>query len=199
MREIFFVTGNYHKFKEISSIFRDSLRSIKIKRVKLRKVEIQSDSLEKIAQFAAEWIINHTNFREPFIIEDAGLFIDELRGFPGPYSHYVYKTIGINGILELMRTSENRNALFKSAIAFWDGNKIVVFSGQVEGTISLEPRGTFGFGFDPIFIPQNTNKTFAEMKMQEKNLYSHRAKATKKLIEYIASNLFLPESTDSTG
>jgi len=199
MKEIFFVTSNYHKFREIMDIFMNYLKGVELKITKIKKIEIQSDNLEKIVRFATEWILENTNFRKPFFVEDAGLFINALKGFPGPYSHYVYKTIGINGILKLMNNVTDRSALFQSIIAFWDGNKITTFKGQINGNISLEPRGTFGFGFDPIFIPQNATKTFAEMTIQEKNLHSHRAKSAKKLVKYIAKNLFSLESTDPTS
>lgn len=199
MREIFFITSNYHKFREIAEIFASYSKEIRIRIAKIKKIEIQSDNLEKIVQFAAKWILENTSFRHLFFIEDAGLFIHALNGFPGPYSHYIYETIGINGILKLMHNITDRSALFQSVIAFWDGHKIITFKGQVSGYIALEPKGTFGFGFDPIFIPQNAIKTFAEMTTQEKNIYSHRARAAKKLIEYITKNLFSSESTDPSS
>jgi len=183
MPTIYFVTNNANKFREVAHIFDREMPIIKLKMINLTKIEIQSPDLIEIVRYAVENISRR--FKEPFFVEDAGLFIDELRGFPGPFSHYVYDTIGINGILKLLENIRNRQAHFKSIIGFWDGDKIKIFEGIVKGQISLSPRGNKGFGFDPIFIPNGTRKTFAEMEIDEKNKYSHRAKATRKLIEYL--------------
>ena len=87
-----------------------------------------------------------------------------------------------------MQQATNRTAVFQSAIALKKPTgEIHLFTGETHGTITTEKRGTHGFGFDPIFQPQGTNKTYAEMTLEEKNTYSHRAKATKKLAEYLAS------------
>lgn len=198
MNELFFITGNYNKFKEIKNMFDEHLKMIRLKIAKLTKLEIQSERLEDIVNYAAKWILENTDFKSPFFIEDAGLFVDALNGFPGPYSHYVYKTIGIKGVLKLMEKKENRAASFQSVIALWDGEKISIFKGIVTGEISKTPRGVHGFGFDPIFIPKESNKTFAEMTITEKNQYSHRAKSTKKMIDYINKLLSL-EPTNPTG
>ena len=183
MPTIYFVTNNVNKFREIAHIFDKEMPIIKLKMTNLTKIEIQSPDLIEIVRYAVENISRR--FKEPFFVEDAGLFIDKLGGFPGPFSHYVYDTIGIDGILKLLESSENRQAHFKSIIGFWDGNEIKIFEGIVKGQITLSPRGSKGFGFDPIFIPNGARKTFAEMEIDEKNQYSHRAKAARKLIEYL--------------
>ncbi len=198
MDELFFITSNRNKFLEINNMFRTSLKHVKLKRADIKKIEIQSKNLEEIVRYAAEWILENTDFRKPFFIEDAGLFIDILNGFPGPYSHYVYETIGIDGVLRLLGDIEKRDAKFLSVIAFWDGHKVVTFIGEVTGKIARCPRGSHGFGFDPIFIPNESDKTFAEMDLNEKNLYSHRSKAAKKMIDYISKILLPTKSTNST-
>ena len=117
------------------------------------------------------------------MLEDAGLFIDALRGFPGVYSKYVFFTIGLPGILQLLQGAENRKAVFRSVYAYSEpGQKPVIVVGECNGTISTEPRGEHGFGYDPLFIPKGAKKTFGEMTIEEKNQYSHRAKALEKLI-----------------
>jgi XTP/dITP diphosphohydrolase len=118
-------------------------------------------------------------------VEDAGLFIEALNGFPGPFSSYVYKTIGTQGVLRLMRGIKNRNALFLSAVAFCKPKSDPqVFVGKVDGVITLKERGGYGFGFDPIFQPKGKKKTFAEMRRGEKNKFSHRAKALRNFAEW---------------
>jgi XTP/dITP diphosphohydrolase len=125
----------------------------------------------------------------PVIVEDAGLFIDALKGFPGPYAAYAYKTVGNKGLLKLLQGVENRKAVFKAAIAYCEGETKapVVFVGEAEGEITVAERvgnGKSGFGFDPIFQPSGSAKTFAEMTLEEKNRFSHRAKAVRKFAEW---------------
>ena len=109
------------------------------------------------------------------IIEDDGLHIDSLDGFPGPYSSYAHKTIGNKGILNLLK--QNRGAQFISTITYCDKNGLESFEAKLDGTISKSQKGK-GWGFDPIFIPKNTTKTFGELI--NKNILSHRYKALKK-------------------
>jgi XTP/dITP diphosphohydrolase len=125
----------------------------------------------------------------PIIVEDAGLFIGALNGFPGPYAAYAYKTIGNRGLLRLMENVENRKAEFQSVVAYFDAEpkSPICFKGEVAGEIVKEERRgdcKSGFGFDPIFKPASCNKTFAEMSLTEKNKYSHRAKAFRNFAEW---------------
>jgi XTP/dITP diphosphohydrolase len=123
-------------------------------------------------------------------VEDAGLFISRLSGFPGPYSAYVYKTIHNDGILKLLEGSKERDAKFQSVIGYCDQETVcepIFFEGVVNGEITLTERkeqGKSGFGFDPIFEPSGIEKTFAEMTIIEKNRYSHRAMAIRKFAEW---------------
>ena len=119
-------------------------------------------------------------------MEDAGLFVEALNGFPGPYSKYVYTTVGIKGILNLMKNVTNRSAYFMSAVSFGNPNEEpFCFVGKADGKLSLDERGTSGFGYDPIFIPsEGDGRTFAEMTTDEKNGYSHRAKALRKFAKW---------------
>jgi XTP/dITP diphosphohydrolase len=123
-------------------------------------------------------------------VEDAGLFLDALEGFPGPYAAYVYKTIHNSGILKLMENLNERHAKFQSVIAYYDNQAICepeCFDGESKGQITITERkeqGKSGFGFDPIFQPEGSSKTFAEMTIAEKNSYSHRAKAIRKFAEW---------------
>ena len=91
----------------------------------------------------------------------------------------------INKVLNKLQGNENRNAQFKTVISLMLNGKQNNFTGICKGQIINEQRGNYGFGYDPIFIPEGSNKTFAEMQMEEKNLYSHRRKATDKLINFL--------------
>ncbi len=145
-----------------------------------QKLEIQSNDLEEIASTALALVLQRT--AKPVFVEDSGLFVHELNGFPGPYSSFVYETLGVEGILKLLDSAKSRKAEFRSSVAFgMDGKAVANFSSATEGVIQLQGRGEKGFGFDPIFVPMWTQKTFAEMELKEKTIYSHRSKALSKL------------------
>lgn len=180
---IFFATNNINKFNEARMVLAEYKIAVGMLRVKT--LEIQSESLEEIAKTSAIDAFKKSNL--PLITEDAGLFIEALNGFPGPYAAYVYKTIGNEGILKLMRNIKNRKAKFQSVIAYCASKlESLCFKGEVLGVITKEERrGSSGFGFDPIFEPLNGGgKTFAEMTVEEKNKYSHRTEALRKFAEW---------------
>jgi XTP/dITP diphosphohydrolase len=182
---VFFATANIHKFNEARSIL--SAYGIAVGMLKLKGDEIQSESLTEIASKSVQNA--YKSIRLPVFVEDAGLFIESLSGFPGPYAAYVYKTIHNNGILKLMENTTNRKATFQSVIAYCDEqnpNTPLCFAGESNGTITEAERkveGKSGFGFDPIFQPNGSDKAFAEMTIEEKNGYSHRASAIRKFAE----------------
>jgi len=181
---IFFATGNIMKVEEAEKILKEF--DISLLHLPMKLLEIQSEDLEKIAVFSAQKAWEEQE--KPLFVEDAGLFVEELNGFPGPYSSYVFKTISNKGILKLMSQSRDRTAHFQSVVAFCNGEKTVTFKGEVWGKISREPRGTHGFGFDPIFIPdEGDGRTFAEMDISEKAAISHRTRAFKKFGEWLKS------------
>jgi XTP/dITP diphosphohydrolase len=183
---------NVNKFHEAKSALSDM--KIKVIMLKKRKIEIQSDKIEEVVKRSALWITERD--ARPIIVEDAGFFIHALGGFPGPYSSYVYRKIGLAGILELLDLSTNRGAEFRSAVAFCDcGDLIRMFTGSVNGTVTHEKRGTGGFGFDPIFIPRGEKRTFAEMSIEEKNHISHRAKALEKFAKWYLRDSDLTDQT----
>lgn len=184
------VTTNRGKIKEFHQILNQYNLRYRVEYLKTR--EVQSTDLKEIAKESALYAYNI--LREPVLVEDAGLFINSLNGFPGPYSSYVYKTIGLRGILKLMNNVEDRSAFFQSVIAFFSPyTGIRLFSGEARGKISYEPRGVGGFGFDPIFIPdEGDGRTFAELEVDEKNKLSHRGKSMRNFIEWITSLKPLP-------
>ena len=181
--EILLVTGNPHKLLEIRSILSEFGINVRVARV--RKLEVQSEDVAEISRTAALHVARELG--TTVVVEDAGLFIEALNGFPGPYSAYVFRTIGNEGIIRLMRGVKNRKAKFVSAVAYAhpDG-RVNVFRGIAKGIISEAPRGRGGFGFDPIFIPiEGDGRTYAEMTFEEKNKISHRGKAFRVLAKWL--------------
>jgi len=167
--DLFFATSNNHKFQE-AKIILDNF-GINLGFFKCKLEEIQSNSLKEIAEKKA--IQAFQKCKKPIIVEDDGLFIESLNGFPGPYSSYVFKTIGNSGILQLLK--QHRRAKFVSVISFYGKKNHESFESKIEGKISKSIMG-IGWGYDPIFIPLKSTKTFA----QSKNKISHRFKALKK-------------------
>jgi XTP/dITP diphosphohydrolase len=172
--------------------------------------EIQSPDLGPIAARGAREAYRHAE--APVLVDDAGLFIDALEGFPGPYSSYVEETVGIERVHELAAAEDDRRAAFRCVLAYCDGEgfgaspdpvdrddrtvaaatdpdgewestglPVKLFEGVVRGRI-VEPRGTGGFGYDPIF--EHNGKTLAEMRTEEKNGISHRGRALAKFAEW---------------
>lgn len=178
--DLFFVSSNSHKYQEANTIL-DSL-GINLGFLKSNLEEIQSNSLDAIAIAKARDAFS--KFKKPVIIEDDGLFIDSIDGFPGPYSSYVFKTIGNKGILNLLKN--NRKAKFVSIITYCDKTILQSFKGKLDGRISKIQKGK-GWGYDPIFIPNNSKKTFAELN--NKNELSHRYKALKKFSNWYLHKL----------
>lgn len=183
---MYFVSSNEHKFKEIKKLLSEfSSTPLRLEHKKLKLVEIQSSSLSEVAKAKA----NHAFdlIRNEVLVEDDGLFIESLNNFPGVYSSYVYDTIGNIGILDLLRNKKNRKATFKSLIAYYDGKNLKTFDGQVDGFIS-EQIFEGGWGFDPIFIPEDMDRAFAQMDLKLKNKYSHRKLALKKFYSWYIKN-----------
>jgi len=155
--DVLFASSNTHKYEEAKKILSEF--GIKLEFFKTDLVEIQDESLSKIAVQKA--LNAYDKCKKPVIVEDDGLFIESLSGFPGPYSSYVFKTIGNNGILKLIGI--NRTAQFRAIIAFCDSsNEPTLFESSVAGKISKNIQDG-GWGYDPIFIPEKQNKTYAEL------------------------------------
>ena len=182
---VYFATGNKGKYEEAAQVAKEF--DIQLKQLNFEKLEIQSNNLQEIASYAARHSAAAT--KRPVVVEDAGLFVQALNGFPGPYSSYVYDTIGYQGILRLMDNTSKRRAYFRAVVAFCSSRSLPnCFSGVVRGDISSKAKGKNGFGFDPIFIPlKGGNQTFAELDVTEKNLFSHRAKAFAKFFHWFTT------------
>ena len=176
--ELFFVSSNTHKFEEAQRIL--SKLGLEINLFKTTLEEIQSNSIGEIAKRKA--LDAFSKLEKPVIIEDDGLFIDSLGGFPGPYSSYVYDTIGNKGIMRLLENIELRNARFVAIIAYCNGtDNVKLFESSIPGKISLSIEEG-GWGYDPIFIPDGESKTYANVS--DKDKFSHRAASLKKFSDW---------------
>ncbi|MEF8880089.1 MAG: XTP/dITP diphosphatase [Candidatus Thermoplasmatota archaeon] len=186
MKKIYFITGNKGKVREAQKKLEKL--GLEVIQKDLGYPEIQAEKLEEVADFGVEHISK--TFDEPFILEDAGLFVNSLKGFPGVYSAFVFYTLGCEGILKLLESEEDRDAVFRSVYAFKKpGGETRLFVGECLGCISRRMRGDEGFGYDPIFVPDGSDKTFGEMKTGEKNSFSHRGKSLDKLIDFLGREL----------
>lgn len=184
---IYFITGNHNKFAEIQKLFQEENLPYHLKQKNITTIELQSSNLEKVAKFKLDSVKEELN--ESFFVEDAGFFVDKpLNGFPGVWSKYVFRTIGNEGILKLIEDFSKSEAHFEAIIAlyFKPLNKIFLFKGQVRGKVSDKISGENGFGYDPIFIPnEKSTNTFAELTTEEKNSLSHRGKAWRQLLDFL--------------
>jgi len=179
--ELKFATSNPHKVSEANQVG----RKYEIEFVQLKEdyPEIRDEDVRMVARAGAAYVFNI--IREPVIVEDTGLFIEGLGGFPGSYSAFVFNKIENQGILRLLGDSQEREAEFISAIGYCDADGVTVFDGTAKGKIGTEITGTAGFGYDSIFIPEGEGHTFGQ-DPKLKARVSHRMKAFDKLCKFIA-------------
>ncbi|MEM3444696.1 MAG: non-canonical purine NTP pyrophosphatase, partial [Thermoplasmata archaeon] len=142
------ITTNTGKFREIAKFFEGLDIQLEMHSVEL--LEIQAESLEAVVVRKLASVDARLG---NCLVDDSGLFIDALSGFPGVYSSYAYRTIGVNGVSRLMEGVENRTARFECVFGLRLNNLQYFFKGVCRGRIAEKPRGSGGFGFDPIFVP----------------------------------------------
>ncbi|MDG6244514.1 MAG: XTP/dITP diphosphatase [Methanolobus sp.] len=178
--EIVFVTGNEDKFREVREIL--ATMGYEVIQNTNGYPELQEEDLEPIAAYGARWAAEKLGMT--VIVDDSGLFINALNGFPGPYSAFVEKNLGNKRVLKIMEDENDRSAVFKSVIGYCEpGAEPLTFTGTVEGKIAFEERGAGGFGYDPIF--DYDGMTFGELGDVEKNKVSHRRRALDKFLEWL--------------
>ena len=180
--KIRFVTSNDGKAREVAAML--SPLGYEVERVNTTYPELQVDSLESVVSYGLDWL--SAKLEQPYIIDDSGLFVHALKGFPGVYSAYVYKTLGYEGILELLKGREDRSAKFECCAGLMLDGRRHIFTGETEGSIIAAPRGSDGFGFDPVFVPSGMSQTFAELPLEIKNSISHRGRAFSALASHLA-------------
>jgi XTP/dITP diphosphohydrolase len=180
MKSLYFASNNYNKYVEIQPVLQKYSIDVHFSRMKL--TEIQSNFLIEIAIEKSKSAFEKISM--PIIVEDDGLFIEELNGFPGQYSSYIFETIGNDGIIKLLTNSKTRIAYFKSVFVFYDGKISQRFVGETKGEIAHRPMGR-GWGYDPLFIPNGIELTFGQLDEENrKEDFSHRTQALIKFADW---------------
>ncbi|MCU0455691.1 MAG: RdgB/HAM1 family non-canonical purine NTP pyrophosphatase [Bacteroidales bacterium] len=189
MVQLVFATNNIHKLREINHILGDSFSLLSLKDIGM-EIDIPENeaTLEGNAMYKAKHIYELTAMN--VFADDTGLEIDVLGGLPGVHSARFAGeskdfSANIEKALAMMGMAENRNARFRTVIALILDGKEFLFEGVSEGRIISDKRGSEGFGYDPVFVPEGETRTFAEMTLAEKNRISHRARAFEKLREFL--------------
>ena len=177
--QVTFVTTNVEKLREVRSVLSETGLSVGWSRRVLPEPQAPSLGLVVRAKLAAA-----RAQRGYVMVEDSGLFVLALRGFPGVYSSFAYGRIGLRGLLRLV-DGRPRDAVFRTVAGVARGARRWYLRGECRGTIAHRPRGEHGFGFDPIFIPVGFDRTFAQLTQAEKNELSHRARAFRKVARLI--------------
>lgn len=189
MKTLVFATHNQHKLIEISAMISDKFELKSLNDINcFEEIPEEKDTLEGNALDKARFVFEKYGLN--CFADDTGLEIDALNGRPGVYSaRYAGESkdshANMNKVLAEMEGISNRKARFRTVIALIIDGKEFLLEGIVNGNIIEHKRGSSGFGYDPIFIPDCYNSTFAEMDLKEKNKISHRAIATQKLIEFL--------------
>lgn len=189
MTSLIFATHNPNKAKEIASLLPDSIQIINLSDLNYHtEIPETENTLEGNAKLKAQTIFDA--FQQPVFSDDSVLEVEALHGAPGVFSaRYAGEPRddqkNIDLLISNLKDKSNLNARFRTVIAYHDTQQIHLFEGVIQGTITLQPRGNMGFGYDPVFIPIGQSKTFAEMTLDQKNRYSHRSKAFHSLISFL--------------
>ena len=184
-----FASNNEHKIKEISSLLGDSFMLLSLHDINIiEDIPEEEPQIEGNALAKARFVHNASGM--DVFADDTGLEIAALRDLPGVHSARFAgenkdSSANIEKVLSMLGNSENRQARFRTIIALILDKKEFLFEGVINGTIIREKKGTEGFGYDPIFIPEGKIQTFAEMGLEEKNTISHRARAFEKLKDFL--------------
>lgn len=187
--KLYFATNNIHKLKEVQEVVGDSFQIESMRSLGINEdIPEDQQTLEGNALQKAQFLYDRTG--ESCFADDTGLEVDALNGAPGVYSAR-YAGEAKNSLdnmallLKNMSGIQNRKARFRTVIALILDGKEYLFEGVVNGTIAEEPRGTAGFGYDPLFVPDGYSTTFAEMDSEAKNAISHRGRAVEKLAAFL--------------
>ena len=190
--ELVFVTNNSNKLNEIQSLVSNDIAIKLLKDINFHnEIDETELTLEGNALLKARHI--HSKFGLDCFADDTGLEIEALNGAPGVFSaRYAGKACiaqdNINKVLNELKENKNRSARFITIIALIINGKEFIFKGECVGEITINQRGSEGFGYDPIFLPNSSKLTFAEMDNNEKGKISHRGKAVKKLVKFLMNN-----------
>ena len=176
--ELYMVTSNLHKFRKIAAAFSHPLQQID-----LDLLEIQTTDVQQVVEHKVKEAYRQVG--KPVLVEDTGLTFEAWNGLPGALIRWFLTTVGNEGICTMLDGFSNRRAVAESCVGFYDGTRFALFSATVAGEITPAPRGDYGFGWDPIFQPDWSTKTFAEIKPDEPLLVDMRWNATVQMREYL--------------
>jgi XTP/dITP diphosphohydrolase len=179
--DVSFVSTNRGKYREIRDVLRPY--GIRVRWVRRKLPEPQADDLGEVLSSKLDAVRDLPGY---VLVEDSGLFIPALHDFPGVYSAHFLRIWRFEPIFRLLK-GRTRSARFRTAAGLQNGRRRWRFEGEVRGRIALRAAGRGGFGYDPIFIPDGWQKTFAEGTADEKNAISHRARAVRKVGEHLAA------------
>ncbi len=193
-RKLVFATNNAHKLEEISAILGDKVEILSLKDIHCQvDIPETADTLEGNSLLKAQYIREH--YGMDCFADDTGLEVEALNGAPGVYSARYAGGEGHNSeanmkrLLKELEEKENRKARFRTVIALILNGEVHQFEGTVEGHILREKRGSSGFGYDPVFVPEGYTESFAELGEEIKNQISHRARAVQKLAEFLKTEV----------
>ena len=187
--KLIFATHNKNKAKEVKSLMPESIELLSLDDIDFHtEIEENASTLEGNALLKAKTIFEKTGIN--CFADDSGLLVDALNGEPGVYSaRYAggqkSDEDNMQKLLHELQNKSDRNAHFKTVMALIIDGKEYLFDGKIEGKIISEKRGNNGFGYDPIFVPNGYNETFAQLDSETKNNISHRAKALQKMLEFL--------------
>jgi XTP/dITP diphosphohydrolase len=191
LRQLVFATNNKHKLEEILHVAGSHIHLLSLSDLGFTgDIPEEQDTIEGNAAQKAFFI--YDRYAIDCFADDTGLEIDALHGEPGVYSaRYAGENCSfednMNKVLAAMEGMDNRKARFRTVITLVENGKLTTFQGEIKGIITREKHGLQGFGYDPVFLPEGFNRTFAEMELAEKNRISHRALAVQKLIDYLTT------------
>ena len=193
MRQLFFFSNNKNKIIEIKKIFNKfNLEILSLNELGIsEEPEENGKSFEENAKIKSDYGFNKTGI--PCFADDSGICIETLNWRPGVYSKRYLENFKSNetcfkSIIRSVKKTNKKNAYFKTSISLTiDNNQNILFNGKIDGIISNQIKGGFGFGYDPIFIPKNYKNTLAELSTKEKNQISHRSIAVTKLINFLSN------------
>ena len=190
--KLVFASNNKHKIKELKELLPDKFEIVSLEDIGCTEdIAETADTIEGNAILKANYVTQ--NYGLPCFADDSGLEVEALDGAPGVYSaRYAGEQKSdfdnIEKLLEQLKHSQNRKAQFKTVIVLNLNNQQHLFTGIIKGEITTVKRGINGFGYDPVFVAENSSKTFAELTSEEKNKVSHRARAVEKLSNWLAIN-----------
>lgn len=192
MKKLVFATNNAHKLSEVRAMVGDTFEILNLEDLGCHDdIPETAETLSGNALMKAEYIAE--KYHVDCFADDTGLVVEALGGAPGVHTaRYAYPdrhdpVANTKKLLSELEGKTDRRAAFITAIALIIGGQKHLFEGRVDGFIATEERGTEGFGYDPVFIPEDTGKTFAELGVDAKNKISHRARAIGKLCAFLKS------------